>query len=199
MAGKSHVEYELRWDGLLNAVKRANEFGNRVQAIEHTVVHSLKEAYAVCQKYTSNNEEGAIFKNPRATWRDNSSGSSDEVKVKVVFEADYKITGIYEGEGKARGMLGGVSIASCDDLIQSNCGIGFDDATRKKLWSLGADYLVGKVVTVSANDIIKREGRETESLFLPVYCELRLDKHVADSYARCVEQFNAAKEGLNDC
>jgi hypothetical protein len=56
-------------------------------------------------------------------------------------------------------------------------GSGFNDAQRKQYWK---ENLVDKIVAVKYNSRIKNKAGE-ESLFLPVFIELRDDKDVADT------------------
>jgi DNA ligase-1 len=194
IAGKSSRPYQQRWHTMLDAVDYARALGNEVTPIEHHVVASIEDAYNINSTYTAKGEEGTVWKNPDSPWYDTSSGNPDEVKVKVKFQAEYEILDTYEGEGKAAGMLGGITVGTKDRKIISNCGSGFDDDQRKKFWAM-REQLKGAIVTIEANDIVQKEGRDSLSLFLPIFIEIRLDRKEADSYDRCVEQLNAAKEG----
>ncbi len=188
--GLSNRTYEQRFSAVQEILNQ-DEFNIRM--IETDIVESLADALAISVKYTQAGFEGAILKDPSSPWKDHTSPFN--VKVKIKFEADYKIDDIYEGEGKAKGMLGGISFSTSDDLLKCNVGTGFDDDTRKKLWSLGIDYLRNMIITVSANEVITKIGSTTVSLFLPAFEELRLDKTCADSLERVYEQLEAAKRG----
>jgi len=74
----------------------------------------------------------------------------------------------------------------------TDVGTGLSDDMRKVFWMHKHD-MIGKIVTIKANDIINKRGSNTVSCFLPVFLEERLDKTVADSYDHCVAQLNAAK------
>lgn len=189
-AGLSKRTYEQRFEAV-HKILDQDDF--QIRLIETDIVESLADALAVSIKYTQAGFEGAILKDPSSPWKDHTSPFN--VKVKIKFEADYKIDDIYEGEGKAKGMLGGISFSTSDDLLKCNVGTGFDDETRKKLWALGIDHLRNMIITVSANEVITKSGSATVSLFLPAFEELRLDKKVADSLERVYEQFEAAKRG----
>ena len=155
-------------------------------------VTSLEQAFALNREALLRGEEGTCWKKPDGIWRDSSSGTRDAVKVKIVFEAEYIVTGKYEGDGKAKGMLGGFNIATSCGMIVNNVGSGFSDAQRKEYWEADTD---GWIVTLEANDVIDKTGSATESLFLPIFVERRLDKTEADSRERVLEQLQAAKEG----
>ena len=159
-------------------------------------VNSLKEAYAIYSKFTADGKEGAVLKTHNFTW---SSGTSkDCIKLKVEFECDLKVIGMTEGTGKAKGMMGSLTVASSDGKIVSDIGTGFSDEARKAWWEMYTPDNIKSyeiVITVNANDIIFRRGSKIASLFLPVFQMERLDKSEADNYKRCMEQLEAAKNG----
>jgi DNA ligase-1 len=188
LEGRSDVEYKDR----LNYLNWSVCYGSGLKVAETIAVTSVAEAFAINREALLRGEEGTVWKKPAGIWRDSSSGTRDAVKVKVVFEAEYKVSGKYEGEGKAKGMLGGFNIETEDGLIKSNVGSGFSDAQRKEFWE--ADT-TGWIITVEANDVISRSGSATESLFLPIFSERRLDKTVADTRERVLAQLEAAKLG----
>lgn len=184
--GKSEDGYAKRFDDLCYHLEKSPY----VDVIETHIVNSLEEAYKIYSDYTSNGYEGAIIKTCTHKWKD---GTSKEcVKLKIEFEAEYVITGYYEGEGKAEGMLGGLSCQSSDGVVKFNVGSGFNDEQRKHFWSIRED-LVGKVVTIKANDVVTKRGSEDVSLFLPIFQFFRPDKSEADSYHRVMQQLNAVK------
>lgn len=161
---------------------------SNINLVAHWNVTSMEEAYKIYAEHLARGEEGCIVKNPNALWKDGTSKGM--VKLKLEFEADYVITGVFEGNGKYEGMLGGYNCETSDGMIKFNVGSGFTDVQREL-----DDSVIGKIVTVKANDIILRDGSETESLFLPIFIEIRNDKKEADSRERVMEQLQAAKEG----
>lgn len=159
-------------------------------------VKSLEEAYAIYSKFTADGKEGAVLKTNNFLWANGTS--KDCIKLKIEFECDLKVIGMTEGTGKAAGMMGSLTVASSDRVIVSDLGTGFSDEQRKAWWEMYSpetikDYDI--YVTVKANDIISKRDSKIVSLFLPVFMEERLDKVEADSYARCVYQLEAAKNG----
>lgn len=184
--GESSKLYATRWDELTRSVFTAPY----VNEIDTRIVSSLEEAYKVYSEYTVAGKEGAVIKTCTHKWKD---GTSKEcVKLKIEFEAEYVVTGAYEGEGKAAGMLGGIDCQSSDGKIKFSCGSGFTDEQRKKYWD---GSLTGRVVTIKANDVVTKRDSDTASLFLPIFVEFRDDKQNvgADSYERVIEQLNACK------
>ena len=180
--GKSSRPYTERLKDLQNF--------EGLTSVESYEVKSLEEAYKIYSKFTSEGKEGAVIKAPNSLWKDGTA--KDIVKLKIAFEADYLITGIYEGEGKAKGMLGGIIIETSDGLLKNNCGSGFSDDLRKHLWK-PENNPVGSIVTVIANDVVTKRGSDVKSLFLPIFSDIRFDKTEADSLECVMQQLNSAK------
>jgi ATP-dependent DNA ligase len=190
VAGRSNTPYEQRLAELKDILPSCS----KISLIESHTVTAVVDANAIHTNHTSRGLEGTVWKDPNGPWRDSSSGTKDAVKNKVVFEAEYEITGSYEGEGKAAGMLGGIGIKTKCDGLKNNVGSGFSDKQRKELWAI-RDELPGKIVTVEANDIIGARGKDTLSLSLGIFIEIRTDKTEADTLERVYEQLEAAKYG----
>ena len=91
-------------------------------------------------------------------------------------ECDLKIVGIEEGNGKYAGMLGAILCESADGVVKVRVGSGFNDEHRKNL----GEEILDKIVAVKYNMRIKNKLGE-ESLFLPIFVEIRNDKDIADS------------------
>jgi hypothetical protein len=72
-------------------------------------------------------------------------------------------------------MLGAILCESADGVIKVSVGSGFNDGQRNQ-----GDELVGKIVAVKYNArITNKEG--DQSLFLPIFIEVRNDKDTADN------------------
>lgn len=186
--GKSEDIYD---DRLTNLKYVTNyDSPNNIEFVVTKPVKSLDEAYIIYSEFTAQGKEGAVLKTPDFIWKDGTS--KDCVKMKVEFEIELKITGVVEGTGKASGMTGALQLISSDGKIVTDVGTGFSDDLRKVFWMHKHD-MIGKIITVKANDIISKRGSDTFSLFLPVFVEERLDKTEANSYDECVAILNAAK------
>ena len=118
-------------------------------------------------------EEGIILKDLSGIWQNRRSKT--QIKFKGELECDLKIVGVEEGTGKYAGMLGAIICESADGVVKVRVGSGFNDEQRK---TYTAD-LVDKIVAVKYNMRIKNKLGE-ESLFLPIFIEVRDDKDEAD-------------------
>jgi len=100
-----------------------------------------------------------------------------QIKFKGELECDLLVTETVEGTGKYEGMLGAIVCETSDGQIKVNVGSGFNESQRQ---TLKKEDLIGKVVAVKYNARIKNKLGE-ESLFLPIFVEVRDDKDNADS------------------
>lgn len=155
------------------AVLSAMKFPDRIKLVESTGVQNLEEAQAIFEKYLASGEEGIILKDLSGIWE--NKRSKTQIKFKGELECDLKIVGVEEGTGKYAGMLGAIICESADGVIKVRVGSGFNDEQRK---TYNAD-LVDKIVAVKYNMRIKNKLGE-ESLFLPIFIEVRDDKDEAD-------------------
>ena len=187
-AHKSNYKYYQRLNLLDNVIKNMPN----AQAVHTEAVSSLEEAYKVYTKFTSEGKEGSVLKTTDFLWRDGTSKNC--IKLKLEFAVDLVVTDILEGEGKASGMVGSITLATSDGKLVTNCGSGFSDADRVDWWTNRIER-VGSIVTVKANDVITKRGSNVSSLFLPIFLDHRLDKTEADSLERVMEQLEAAKNG----
>ena len=167
--------YSKRFSTLQAIVDKQKSDGKKIWTVTSTIVETLDEAQEIFQGYLADGHEGIILKDGSGEWEDKRSKT--QIKFKGELECDLKIVAVEEGKGKAVGMLGAIICESADGIVKVNVGSGFNDAQRKQYWK---ENLVDKIVAVKYNARIKNKSGE-ESLFLPVFIELRDDKDVADN------------------
>lgn len=186
--GKCETPYKKR---LASAMLDVRGIKSNVRIIPTRVVKSLAEAYEHYRELLKMKKEGTIVKDGAAIWKDGTS--KQQVKLKLKFQVDLKITGYEAGNGKNAATFGSVMTeTSCGQLKVSVSG--FTDAMRQHIHENSLE-LLETIMTVEANDIMKpSESNEFHSLFLPVYAELRKDKLVADDLERVFSQREAAIE-----
>ena len=151
------------------------ETTNKINIVPNFIVDNIEEAQAKFKEYYDQGEEGIILKDMNAPWENKRSKSL--IKFKGELECDLKIVDVEDGTGKYEGMLGALVCESEDGIIKVKVGSGFNDEDRKKIKK---QDVVGKVVAVKYNSRI-RSKHEDESLFLPIFVEIREDKDKADS------------------
>ena len=146
----------------------------RIRLVESTTVENIEEANVIFEKYLEQGQEGIILKDTTGVWEDKRSKS--QIKFKGEEECDLKIVGIEEGTGKYAGMLGAIICESADGILKVRVGSGFNDEQRK---TLGKE-IIDKIVAVKYNmRSVDKQGKQ--SLFLPIFIEIREDKDVADT------------------
>lgn len=170
--GVCNVDYGKRWETLNHLFNLAKP--KKVSLVKSWEVENYDTAKALFEEFLQRGEEGVILKDKAGIWEDKRTKS--QIKFKGELECDLKIVGIVPGEGKYEGMLGAILCESSDGVVKVSVGSGFIDEHRKTL----GEEIVDKIVAVKYNMRIKNKAGE-ESLFLPVFVEIRNDKDVADS------------------
>jgi len=172
--GYCATPYSKRYSTLEAIVSKQKSAGKKIWNVTSTIVQTLEEAQEIFQGYLAEGYEGIILKDGNGVWEDKRA--KHQIKFKGELECDLKIVAIEEGTGKYAGMLGAIVCESSDGKIKVNVGSGFNDAHRK---NLGKEIL-DKIVAIKYNSRIKNKLGE-ESLFLPIFVEIRDDKDIADS------------------
>lgn len=184
-AGIDKTPYHQRLENL-----KALNHGKFTSVIETHVVNSLAEAKAIYVKYIEQDLEGIILKNFAGVWEDKRS--KDQVKFKQVLSADLEVVEVMPGKaGKKYAEVAGAlrCKTSCGQLLVDASGMS--DAQRKHFWDK-RDEMVGEIVELEYNGIVKRRGSEVYSLFLPVFVKFREDKTIANSLEELQESKSEA-------
>jgi ATP-dependent DNA ligase len=145
----------------------------KIKLVETFDVHSIEQTQEIFQKYLADGHEGIILKDPKSLW--GNTRSKGQIKFKAELDCDLKVVGIQEGEGRISGMLGALICESDDGIVKVNVGSGFTDEQRRTITS----DIIGDIVAVKYNARITNVNGG-ESLFLPVFLEIREDKETAD-------------------
>ena len=142
-----------------------------IRLVEHKIVANLEEAQAIFEKYLEAGQEGIILKNLNSPWEDKRA--KHQIKFKGEMDCDLRVVGVQPGTGKYEGKVGALICESEDGVIKVAVGSGFVDSQREEI------YPIGTIIAVKYNARIKNKAGE-ESLFLPIFQEVRLDKTKAD-------------------
>ena len=176
--GNCPVPYSKRFSSLTDLVNSQTTTittGKRIHLVASEIVETYEKAQEIFNEYLTLGYEGIILKDGSGEWEDKRA--KHQIKFKGELECDLKIVAVEEGTGKYAGLLGAIVCESADGVVKVNVGSGFNDAHRK---NLKEKDLVGKIVAVKYNARIKNKQGE-ESLFLPIFVEVRDDKDEADS------------------
>jgi ATP-dependent DNA ligase len=168
-AGKCDMPYDERIRSLFDIDR-----DDKIDIVDDYVANDMDMVRMIFQEALADGQEGVIVKNTDSIWEDKRS--KYQVKMKVELEADLLVTGWNFGAGKIAGLMGSVTCTTADGGVEVNVGSGFNDEDRKML----PNDIVGKIITVKYNEVIQDKNKNTKSLFLPIFVELRLDKDKAD-------------------
>lgn len=111
-----------------------------------------------------------------------SKRTKDLLKVKTFLSADVLVVDIYEGTGRYKGMLGGVTFEfeNKDKRWRCDCGSGFSEEERKQFWH-DKTVLAGKIIEVQYFEI-SRDKDGNYSMRFPVFLRIRDDKDEISMY-----------------
>ena len=167
--GKCDIPYDERMRSLY-LIDR----DDKIDIVDDFYANDMDMVRMIFQEALADDQEGVIVKNTDSIWEDKRS--KHQVKMKVELEADLLVTGWNFGTGKIAGLMGSVTCITADGGVEVGVGSGFNDEDRKML----PEDIVGKIITVKYNEVIQDKNKNTKSLFLPIFVELRLDKNKAD-------------------
>ena len=172
--GYCPTPYSKRFSTLEAIVSKQKPEGKKIWTVTSTIVETIDQAQDIFKEYLSEGFEGIILKDGSGEWEDKRA--KHQIKFKGELECDLKIVGIEEGKGKYAGMLGNLLCESADGVVKVSVGSGLNDMQRKNLIN---ENLVDRIVAIKYNSRIKNKLGD-ESLFLPIFVEIRDDKDVAD-------------------
>ncbi|MBQ7594662.1 MAG: hypothetical protein IJU48_09960 [Synergistaceae bacterium] len=97
-----------------------------------------------CRKFTAMGYEGVVPRHPDVPYHE--GWSNHLLKYKFFKEADLRIVGVIDGEGRLAGTLGSLEVEGTVEglRVRSCVGTGMTDEDRK-IFSQDA-YLIGKVL-----------------------------------------------------
>lgn len=185
LSGEQSLRYSERFRALLEFYSDQTQ---SIRVIETHICHNSGQSQQHLKQCLALGLEGTVLKNPKGLWKDGTS--KDIVKNKIVADIELLCYDVYEGSGKAKGKLGGLSLRSSDGIVQVNCGTGFSDKQREEYWKHPP---IGCIIHITANDLVQDKRTGAYSLFLPSFQEIRTDKNEADDFQKIKAIINNAK------
>ena len=136
-----------------------------VKMVQGISIGSQEDLMRYYDKCLEQGFEGVMIKDPYAGYE--CKRSKAWMKLKPEETIDYPVVGLFEGVGRLRGTLGGITLKkpNGDEL---GVGSGFTDAMRTELWNRGEE-LIGKMCEVKY-----QPGREGAAEFA-VFSKIRDD------------------------
>lgn len=151
------------------------KFARNMGQVNGEYVKTIAECMVFYRNRRAEGQEGAIIKVANAPWED--ARSKNYVKLKAVNDIDARCVGWERGEGKNANKIGNLICETEDGLVRFNVGTGLSDKDRER----DPNDFVGAILECTYNEVITAKGRDTKSLFLPVYKQIRLDKTKANT------------------
>lgn len=171
--GESKLKYKERLmclEKIREKIKKLNLQHVEVVKIYYTGTDHSK-IQEILAKVDSEGYEGLMLLRdcPYRTKRNNGI-----LKVKTFLNADVRIIGAEEGDGKYKDMLGAF-IIDWKGVNKVNVGSGYDDNQRKNFW-LHKDEYMGKILQIKYKVETKDKDTGLPSVQFPIFQCIRFDK-----------------------
>lgn len=177
--------YSDRRKILEEKILRLKEQGCLVDVSDVRICKTVEDIISHFIEARNKGEEGTVIKEFNLPWADKKFKQG--IKLKSIFEVEARCTGVIPHK-KNPNLIGSLTYESEDGLIVGKVGTGLTDKLRKET----SEYFVNKIFTLKGNDITKAEGKETESVFLPRFVEIRNDKTKANT----LDEFYEARDSV---
>ena len=156
-----------------------------IKIIKTLMVTDIQQALRLTSSWMNQGLEGAILKDQKNIFIDHASPT--QLKLKLEIDVEVRVTGFIEGkEGTKRTDTFGSLMFENDEGTVKGSTSGLDDAMLEQINSNREKY-VGKVITVTCNDITKAKGNNFYALSHSRFIEFRDDKDETDTLERMFE------------
>lgn len=181
--------YFERYESLINIINTCDS--KNVKLIPSEEVNSLEEATAKTSEWMNAGFEGAILKDKGGVFKDGTS--KHQLKMKVAFSVDVRITGFIEGTPgtKREKTFGGILYETDDKMIKGSTS-GFTDEQLADFNSR-REEMIGTIMELEGNDLTKARGNDYYAISHPRFIEHRTDKDTTDDLERAKDSLEMAK------
>ena len=186
---KSKTPYYSRFESLSDIIEKHKS--NRVKLVPNHEVNSIDEALKYVSDWMEQGLEGGVLKDKNNVFKNGTSGTQLKIKLKV--DAEMRITGFTDGTigTKREGKIGAIQFSNDEGTIKGQCS-GFSDE-ELDLFTKNKDNLIGKIISVEFNDLVKSENNDYYALSHPVFIEIRNDKDETDTLEKVIQLRDMAK------
>ena len=186
---KSKTPYYSRFESLSDIIEKHKS--NRVKLVPNYEVNSIDEALKYVSDWMEQGLEGGVLKDKNNVFKNGTSGTQLKIKLKV--DAEMRITGFTDGTigTKREGKIGAIQFSNDEGTIKGQCS-GFSDE-ELDLFTKNKDNLIGRIISVEFNDIVKSENNDYYALSHPRFIEIRNDKDETDTLEKVIQLRNMAK------
>lgn len=152
---------------------------DNIRPIEYLIVEDIQQALEYTSEVMQKGYEGSVLKNLDAVFKDGTS--TDQLKLKLVIEADVRITGFTEGTGKNKDYFGAITFENDEVTIRGQVGVSSMTEKLRDWIHENREQVIGKIMELEFNDITRARGSDTYAFSHPRFIELREDKDEADT------------------
>ena len=186
---KSKTPYYSRFESLSDIIEKHES--NRVKLVPNHEVNSIDEALKYVSDWMEQGLEGGVLKDKNNVFKNGTSGTQLKIKLKV--DAEMRITGFTDGTigTKREGKIGAIQFSNDEGTIKGQCS-GFSDE-ELDLFTKNKDNLIGRIISVEFNDIVKSENNDYYALSHPRFIEIRNDKEDTDTLEKVIQLRDMAK------
>ena len=186
---KSKTPYYSRFESLSDIIEKHES--NRVKLVPNHEVNSIDEALKYVSDWMEQGLEGGVLKDKNNVFKNGTSGTQLKIKLKV--DAEMRITGFTDGTigTKREGKIGAIQFSNDEGTIKGQRS-GFSDE-ELDLFTKNKDNLIGRIISVEFNDIVKSENNDYYALSHPRFIEIRNDKDETDTLEKVIQLRDMAK------
>ena len=186
---KTKTPYYSRFESLSNIIEKHKS--NRVKLVPNHEVNSIDEALKYVSDWMEQGLEGGVLKDKNNVFKNGTSGTQLKIKLKV--DAEMRITGFTDGTigTKREGKIGAIQFSNDEGTIKGQCS-GFSDE-ELDLFTKNKDNLIGRIISVEFNDLVKSENNDYYALSHPRFIEIRNDKDETDTLEKVIQLRDMAK------
>jgi len=177
-SGVSEILFRNRKDALAYTINKMD--GNFIKLVEDLYVgRDTDKIVELLEVAITNGDEGVMV-NLNAPYL--CKRTHNILKVKRMGTYDLRVVDVFEGEGKYKGMLGGITVELMVDskAYKVGCGSGFKDEDRVAIWG-DKSLVLDKIVEVQHFGITKNQ-KGGYGLRFPVFLQIREDKDTPSQY-----------------
>ena len=162
-----------------------------LQVIPSFTVNNIKEALEITTKFMRDGYEGCVLKDRNNVFKDHTSPT--QLKLKIAFSVDVRITGFTPGKARTSRELtfGSLMFETDDGQIKGACS-GLTDAQIEEIHANRESWL-GRIIEVTANDLTKARDSDYYALSHPRFTVERQDKTSTDTLEQAIAALESAK------
>ena len=186
---KTKTPYYSRFESLSDIIEKHKS--NRVKLVPNHEINSIDEALKYVSDWMEQGLEGGVLKDKNNVFKNGTSGTQLKIKLKV--DAEMRITGFTDGTigTKREGKIGAIQFSNDEGTIKGQCS-GFSDE-ELDLFTKNKDNLIGRIISVEFNDLVKSENNDYYALSHPRFIEIRNDKDETDTLEKVIQLRDMAK------